>query len=254
MVTISIGKADTECPDKVTLTSGMVKAVQVVFTFSDEWDGFNKIAVFSNGKTSLDVSLNEEDKCYIPHEILAEAGKEVTVGVYGTKGVGDDYTAIPTEKCSLGKVVEGVNPSGEEPNEPTPTIFEDLMIRVKNLEEGNYVTSENIEVMKTFGDYDNFYTGMVGGYVDTSNWVNGIIVKIKNSAMPLLYASRGSSAESIPATEEECISILNTRGNVEREGFVFRKYSEILGGDMGDINTALDSILAMENALIGGGA
>lgn len=254
MVTISIGKADTECPDKVTLTSGMVKAVQVAFTFSDGWEGFDKIAVFSNGKTSLDVSLDDEDKCYIPHEILAVAGKEVTVGIYGTKGEGDEYTAIPTEKCSLGKVVEGVNPSGEEPVEPTPTVWEDLIIRVKNLEEGNYVTAENIGVMTTFVDYDHFYTGMVGGYVDTSKWVNGIIVKIKNSAIPLLYATRGTSANPIPLTEAEFISILDARGNVGGNGFIFNNYSDILGYDMGDIETALDSILAIENALIGGDA
>ena len=133
MFTISIGKADTKCPDKVTLTSGMVNAVQVSFAFSEEWEGFDKIAVFSNGDTTIDVTL-DEGKCYIPHEILSKPGKEVTCGVYGSKGEGEDYVAIPTEKCSLGKVTEGVNPSGDESAEPTPTIWDELNIRVENLE------------------------------------------------------------------------------------------------------------------------
>lgn len=136
MFTISIGKADTQCPDKVTLTSGMVKAVQVAFTFSEDWENFNKIAVFCNGTISIDVPLDREDKCYIPHEILAVAGNEVTAGVYGCKGEGDDYVAIPTVKCSLGKVVEGVNPSGDESAEPTPTVMDDIVIRVGNIEQG----------------------------------------------------------------------------------------------------------------------
>lgn len=135
MITISIGKADTECVDKVTLTSGMVKAVQVAFSFSEQWDGFNKTAVFSNGNITLDVSLDDEGKCYIPHEVVAEAGKEVSVGVYGSKGTGEDYVAIPTEKCSLGKVVEGVDPTGEEPAEPTPTAYDELRIIVTDLQE-----------------------------------------------------------------------------------------------------------------------
>lgn len=134
MITISIGKADTTCVDKITLTSGMVKAVQVAFDFTDEWEGFDKVAVFSNGEISVDVSIDDTGRCYIPHEILATHGKEITCGIYGSKGVGKDYRAIPTAKCSLGKVVEGVNPAGEEPTEPTPNIWDELRIRVENLE------------------------------------------------------------------------------------------------------------------------
>ena len=134
MFTISIEKAAATCPDKITLTSGMVKAVQVAFTFSEEWENFDKVAVFSNGDTSIDVSLDDNNKCHIPHEVLAESGKDVSVGVYGSTGEGEDYVAIPTAKCSLGKVVEGVNPSGEEPTEPTPTIWDELGNRVSTIE------------------------------------------------------------------------------------------------------------------------
>ena len=37
------------------LTAGMSKAVTVQFVFSPEWDGLTKTAVFSNGKTTVDV-------------------------------------------------------------------------------------------------------------------------------------------------------------------------------------------------------
>jgi hypothetical protein len=111
----------------------MVKAVQVAFNFSDEWEGFIKTAIFSNGSTTTDVPLDKEDKCYIPHEVLAVPGEEVTVGVYGCKGEGDDYVAIPTEKQSLGEVIEGVDPLGEEPKEPTPTVWDELKIKVENM-------------------------------------------------------------------------------------------------------------------------
>lgn len=161
LVTISIGKADVTCPDKVLLTSGMVNAVQVLFEFSKEWEGFNKIAVFSNGVTSVDIALDSEGKCHIPHEILAAAGRDVSVGIYGSKGEGDDYVAIPTVKCSLGKVVEGVNPSGEEPSEPTPTIWDNL----KNQLDKKYITAEGAPDSRTEGAVGCLYMDTTSGEV-----------------------------------------------------------------------------------------
>lgn len=126
MITITIGKADATTVDRVTLTSGMVKAVCVAFQFSDDWEGMNKVAVFSNGSTTIDVSIDEVDRCYIPHEVLAVPGKDVTCGVYGSQGDGDALNVLPTVKCSLGKVVEGVDPTGDESIPPTPSILDTL--------------------------------------------------------------------------------------------------------------------------------
>lgn len=126
MITITIGKADATTVDKVTLTSGMVKAVSVAFNFSEEWDGMNKVAVFSNGTTTIDVNIDEVDRCHIPHEILAVPGKDVTCGVYGSRGDGDTLNVLPTVKCSLGKVVEGVDPMGDESVTPTPSLVDTL--------------------------------------------------------------------------------------------------------------------------------
>jgi len=55
-------------------------------------------------------------------------------------------------------------------------------------------------------------------------------------------------------TEEECIALLETNGYVGNWEVTFRKYSEILGGDLGDVGAALDSIIAIQNSLIGGDA
>ena len=37
------------------LTAGMAKAVTVEFVFSDDWSGLPKTAVFSAGRTTVDV-------------------------------------------------------------------------------------------------------------------------------------------------------------------------------------------------------
>ena len=37
------------------LSSGMTGVIQVAFAFSEDWDGLQKTAVFSNGTVSIDV-------------------------------------------------------------------------------------------------------------------------------------------------------------------------------------------------------
>ena len=123
-------------------TSGRVGA-RIKFSFSSEWAGLSKTAVFTNGETTIDV-LNVADEITIPHEVLAISGKKLKVGVYGYT-VGDNGNieiAIPTVYADLGKVVKGADPSGDESTEPSLPVWaqiqsdvSDLDTRVTELEE-----------------------------------------------------------------------------------------------------------------------
>lgn len=123
-------------------TSGRVGA-RIKFSFSSEWAGLSKTAVFTNGDTTIDV-LNVADEITIPHEVLAISGKKLKVGVYGFT-VGDNGNieiAIPTLYAELGKVVKGADPSGDESTEPSLPVWaqiqsdvSDLDTRVTELEE-----------------------------------------------------------------------------------------------------------------------
>lgn len=123
-------------------TSGMVGA-RIKFSFSSEWAGLSKTAVFTNGDTTIDV-LNVADEITIPHEVLAISGKKLKVGVYGYT-VGDNGNieiAIPTVYADLGRVVKGADPSGDESTEPSLPVWaqmqsdvSDLDTRVTELEE-----------------------------------------------------------------------------------------------------------------------
>ena len=292
MFTITIGKADTSCPDKITLTSGMVNAVQVAFAFSEEWEGFDKIAVFSNGATTVDVTLDEKDRCYVPHEVLSVAGRDVNVGVYGSKGEGEDYVAIPTEKCSLGKVSEGVDPSGEESAEPTPTIWDDLNIRVGNLEtridehthdvayagissvpltelyENGTLTYVESEVMpgetkigdNTLSAWRSYFTINYIGYASfgiagtySNLKVNGVDVPSSGS----LYTFEGELTE--PVTFEVSLgdATLTWYQQTFTDGFMSgedKAKLDTLSESVGNIDTVLDELHAYAQGLISGGA
>lgn len=134
------------------LTAGMSKAVTVQFVFSPEWDGLTKTAVFSNGKTTVDVlAANwDGDTVLVPHEVLAVPGRHARVGVYGADESG---VVLPTVWVSLGKVQPGADPSGDASADPSLPVWAQLQ--------------------KQIGDLDDLKTYNKGNLVDAINEARG---------------------------------------------------------------------------------
>lgn len=116
------------------LTAGMAKAVTVEFLFSDDWDGLTKTAVFSAGRTTVDVleSAWDGNKVVVPHEILADAGPIARVGVYGANA---DGLILPTVWVTLGKVMPAAEPSGDPGADPTLPIWAQLQNQIGDLDD-----------------------------------------------------------------------------------------------------------------------
>ena len=116
------------------LTAGMSKAVTVQFVFSPEWDGLTKTAVFTNGKTTVDVlAANwDGDTVPVPHEVLAVPGRHARVGVYGADESG---VVLPTVWVSLGKVQPGADPSGDETADPSMPVWAQLQKQIGDLDD-----------------------------------------------------------------------------------------------------------------------
>ena len=130
------------------LTAGMSKAVTVQFVFSPEWDGLTKTAVFSNGKTTVDVlAANwDGDTVPVPHEVLAVPGRHARVGVYGADESG---VVLPSVWVSLGKVQPGADPSGDTSADPSLPVWAQLQKQIGDLDDlktynkGNLVDAIN---------------------------------------------------------------------------------------------------------------
>ena len=105
------------------LTSGSVNVYQALFEFSPDWDGLERVAVFRAGGESWSVALGEDGQCAIPWEALASHGRQLTAGVYGTRG-GEDV--LPTVWASLGIILEGAAP-GENARPPTPDLWQQAL-------------------------------------------------------------------------------------------------------------------------------
>ena len=144
------------------LTAGMAKAVTVEFVFSDDWDGLTKTAVFSNGKTNVDVlAANwDGDTVPVPHEVLAVPGRHARVGVYGADESG---VVLPTVWVSLGKGQPGADPSGDASADPSLPVWAQLQSQIGDLDDlqtynkGNLVDAIN-EARSSGGSGGGGYT------------------------------------------------------------------------------------------------
>lgn len=144
------------------LTAGMAKAVTVEFVFSDDWSGLTKTAVFSAGRTTVDVleSAWDGNKVVVPHEILADAGPIARVGVYGANA---DGLILPTVWVTLGKVMPAAEPSGDPGADPTLPIWAQLQNQIGDLDDlqtynkGNLVDAIN-EARSSGGSSGGGYT------------------------------------------------------------------------------------------------
>ena len=109
--------------EKETLTSGSVNVSLVRFSFSADWDGLDKIAVFQALGESRSVLLDHTNECMIPWETLKRPGANLFCGVYGTR---EGEIVLPTVWCSLGKTLPGTVP-GEDAASPSPDMWELLL-------------------------------------------------------------------------------------------------------------------------------
>lgn len=118
------------------LSSGMTGVTRVAFAFSEDWEGLQKTAVFSNGTVSIDVP--EEDwegmVCTVPQQVLASAGKTLMVGLYGTDG---GKRMLPTVWCALGRVEPGAVPAGVGALPPEAPLWARLQKQLREVAAAN---------------------------------------------------------------------------------------------------------------------
>lgn len=143
------------------LTAGMAKAVTVEFVFSDDWSGLTKTAVFSAGRTTVDVleSAWDGNKVVVPHEILADAGPIARVGVYGANA---DGLILPTVWVTLGKVMPAAEPSGDPGADPTLPIWAQLQNQIGDL--NDLKTYNKDTLVAAINEARNSGGGSGGGY------------------------------------------------------------------------------------------
>lgn len=130
MIYIITNKNNIEIAGTETLVSGTANTVEVCFQLSSHWDEADKTAVFTNGHRTIAI-LEEAwlpgNICAIPHEVLAEPGRIVRVGLRGNKG---GQIIFVTPMASLGSVIPGTNASGDVSADPVLPVWEQLRLEL----------------------------------------------------------------------------------------------------------------------------
>lgn len=111
------------CQERELLTSGSVNVNKAQFSFSADWDGLNRTAVFQAGDTAIEVALTQTNTCYIPWEVLKSARRMCYAGVYGKDA--DGNVVLPTIWASLGEIRCGTT-RGKNQQPPTPDMYDQL--------------------------------------------------------------------------------------------------------------------------------
>lgn len=175
------------------LTAGMAKAVTVEFVFSDDWSGLTKTAVFSAGRTTVDVleSAWDGNKVVVPHEILADAGPIARVGVYGANA---DGLILPTVWVTLGKVMPAAEPSGDPGADPTLPVWAQLQNQIGDL--NDLKTYNKDTLVAAINEARNSGGGTGGGY----NIGSGLKLDAKTNTLSVDTAEAVEKDNTKPVT------------------------------------------------------
>lgn len=141
MISVSVDKNELTVENLELITSGSVNTNTIKFTFSADWDGLKKVAVFQTKKVSIPVDILE-DTILIPWEAMYFPNEEIRLGVCGTR-LDDEETAdvneevvLPTIWGSIGKVTQGALITTPPVTAPTKDSFLQLLDYIKNLKPG----------------------------------------------------------------------------------------------------------------------
>lgn len=139
MIKVIYNKVCGRCVQSEPLTSGMV-GQPIHFEYSHDFDGLTLTAVFTNGKTTIDV-LNPGNQCVIPHEVLDTVGTLAKVGVYAVRG---NELVIPTVYATIGVVQKGADPSGDVSADPSLPVWAQIQEIIGNLNDLDTEAKDNL--------------------------------------------------------------------------------------------------------------
>lgn len=145
--------------------------VRVKFNFSSDWNDLEKVAQFTQGGTTYNqVLINDE--CIIPNEI--QAG-EFFISVFGTDSSGIRGT---TTQIKMSMLKSGFTSSSQEPIPPTPDLYAQLLDNIHKAEQSIEEDAEQVrkdrEVVEkvsitppNIGTNGNWYVFVGGAYTDS---------------------------------------------------------------------------------------
>lgn len=145
------------------VTEGSKNFVQLLFTFSDDWDGIDKYALFARDNKTYEVAI-VDGKCIVPYECARTSG-QFQLTVVGKETAGDVIATTSDKAVRVSSNEFEENPTGSE-TRLTNTFLVDTLAKVK--EYADKVENVGIEVDKAVESARNAATSekAAKGYAD----------------------------------------------------------------------------------------
>lgn len=141
-----------------------INNIKCIFEFRSDWDNIIKKVVFARGHIfpatqnpeTVSVSLDENNECMVPPEIISENG-QFSIGLFGENEDGRVVTNWLYYKTQWGCYEVGLNP-----NPPTPSVYDKVLMELNNKSDINHTHSEYI----TREESDTFIEESVSQAID----------------------------------------------------------------------------------------
>lgn len=140
VIKITVDEQNLHITDSPKIAAQGVNENQVEFTFSADWDGFGKTAIFYNEldpETVYTSLVDGNGLASIPHEITASEGR-ISLGLSGVKD-----NVVKTSEILTYKIVKGLYIA--ESAEPSPGIYEQMLTMVGAIQSDQETFIANIE-------------------------------------------------------------------------------------------------------------
>ena len=210
-----------------TVASGTIGKVILKFSFDSEWSGLAKTAVINIPRGNVFVPL-ENDSFILPSEVLAKSGS-YKLGVFGTDG----ESTLSTHFCIL-YVSHGASGKGTRAVNVTPDLYEQFSAR--------FAKFENMSVKAELGE--NAFASLF---------------EEDGRMMLNLTLPRGEKGDAFTYSDFTAAQLDSLKGADGKDGDDGKDYvltdtdkNEIAEIAVGDIESAIDEIIAIKNLLIGG--
>lgn len=130
VIKITVDEQNLHITDSPKIAAQGINENYVEFTFSDDWDGFGKTAIFyneSDPETVYTSLVDGNGLALIPHEITASEGR-ISLGLSGVKD-----NVVKTSEILTYKIVKGLYVA--ESADPSPGIYEQMLTIAGHMEE-----------------------------------------------------------------------------------------------------------------------
>ena len=183
-----------------TLVARSQNFIRFVFRFSEDWEGLDVLAQFTQGDLQFNRQLDSVTKStYLPQEF--QTGK-FTVVLFGVGGNNVRAFSNILEFNLQKNGFVGEEFMQIEPPDPTPTWYEDLMNRIRNV-----IDMSDEEVMAVIS---NAVGEIMDEYMQTDAWRQSIIAIEDNSILSSKYAPGSLIKNKMEQSVQDSLDLADT--------------------------------------------